>query len=70
MKNIIRKIERTRKDFEKEQKTLKKEFATFIKQEKGEWTDVQECFKKINTLEENIAFCHTAVKALQQIHIL
>lgn len=67
MKSIIKKIENEQKMFQKQLKSCRKDLAMFINQEKGEWPDVQECFKKINTLEENIAFCHTAIKSLQQV---
>lgn len=67
MKSIIRKIEQEKKVFEKELKSKKAELASLIKQDKGEWPDVQAVFKDCNTLEDNITLCNRAIIALQQI---
>lgn len=67
MKNIIRKIEQQKKQFEIELKMKKKELASLIKQETGEWPNVQAVFKDCNTLEENITFCNRAINSLQQV---
>ena len=67
MKNIIRKIEQEKKFFEKELKSKKAELASLIKQDKGEWPEVQSVFKDCNTLEDNITLCNRAIIALQQV---
>lgn len=67
MKSIIRKIEQEKKVFEKELKSKKAELASLIKQDTGEWPEVQAVFKDCNTLEDNITLCNRAIIALQQI---